>query len=152
MAPHDDSATALDVFLALNQAYFMGFFFLIAGYFTPGALDRKGAGRFARDRLVRLGIPLLLFVIVVRAVVDIPGWLLVLFREPFAAPRPSFLTANAFAVSVLHALVLIALGVALSGLVAPAIVKAVVLGAIGLPLCWAFAAAVRALPGAKKVL
>ena len=60
--------------------------------------------------------------------------------------------ANAFAVSVLHALVLIALGVALSGLVAPAIVKAVVLGAIGLPLCWAFAAAVRALPGGKKVL
>jgi len=73
-APHDGSATALDVFLALNQAYFMGFFFLIAGYFTPGALDRKGAGRFARDRLVRLGIPLLLFVIVVRAVVGIPGW------------------------------------------------------------------------------
>ena len=65
-APHDDSATALDVFLALNQAYFMGFFFLIAGYFTPGGLDRKGVGRFARDRLVRLGIPLLLFVIVVR--------------------------------------------------------------------------------------
>ena len=73
-APHDGSATALDVFLALNQAYFMGFFFLIAGYFTPGAVDRKGVGRFARDRLVRLGIPLLLFVIVVRAVVGIPGW------------------------------------------------------------------------------
>ena len=73
-APHDGSATALDVFLALNQACFMGFFFLIAGYFTPGALDRKGVGRFVRDRLVRLGIPLLLFVIVVRAVVGIPGW------------------------------------------------------------------------------
>jgi Acyltransferase family len=309
--PHDGSAIALDVFLALNQAYFMGFFFLIAGYFTPGALDRKGVGRFVRDRLVRLGIPLLLFVVVVRAVVGIPGWsvsglpyaeyyvlswdpgptwflevllafslvyalvrrlrpapepapaqplrgrwivafvvglavvtvlwrlvvpngtyvpvlglptpgylpqyaamftvgvlayrrdwlssltrragrwawaaaaaalvvlapaayvlddglalavfeavfatgmiigLLVLFRERFAAPWPPFLTANAFAVYVLHPVVLTALGIALSGLVAPAIVKAVVLGALGLPLCWAFAAAVRALPGVKKVL
>ena len=33
-----------------------------------------------------------------------------------------------------------------------AIVKALVLGALGLPLCWAFAAAVSALPGAEKVL
>ena len=40
----------------------------------PGAVDRKGVGRFVRDRLVRLGIPLLLFVVVVRAVVGIPGW------------------------------------------------------------------------------
>ena len=53
---------------------------------------------------------------------------------------------------MLHAVVITALGIALSGLVAPAIVKAVVLGALGLPLCWAFAAVVRALPGAKKVL
>ena len=315
-APHDGSATALDVFLALNQAYFMGFFFLIAGYFTPGALDRKGVGRFVRDRLVRLGIPLLLFVIVVRAVVGIPGWsvsglpyaeyyvlswdpgptwfleVLLVFslvyavvrrlrpdagarsrrtrcgaggswrsswgwpsrrpcggwwcptaptcrcwacrrratcrstprcssvgvlayrrdwlsgltrraarwawvaavvavpsrpagvraapaggriatavfeavfatahdhRAAGAVPRPvgghgrwaPFLSANAFAVYVLHAVVITALGIALSGLVAPAIVKALVLGVLGLPLCWAFAAAVRALPGAKKVL
>jgi len=316
-APHDESATALDVFLALNQAYFMGFFFLIAGYFVPGAVDRKGVGRFVHDRLLRLGIPLLLFVIVVRAVVGIPGWsvsglpygeyyvlswdpgptwflevllafslvyavvrrfrpvperaeprplrgrwivafvvglavvtvlwrlavpngtyvpvlglptpgylpqyaamftvgvlayrrdwlsgltrragrcagvtavaavvvlgpvayvltsgfaadvaiavfeaviatamvigLLVLFRDRVALHGrwARFLSANAFAVYVLHAVVLTALGIALAGLVAPAVVKAAVLGALGLPLCWAFAAAVRALPGATKVL
>ena len=51
--PHDGSSVALDVFLAFNQAYFMGFFFLIAGFFVPGAVDRKGVGRFARDRLDR---------------------------------------------------------------------------------------------------
>jgi membrane-bound acyltransferase YfiQ involved in biofilm formation len=78
--------------------------------------------------------------------------LLVLFRDRFARPWSPFLTANAFAVYVLHAVVLTALGIALAGLVAPAVVKAVVLGALGLPLCWAFAAAVRALPGATKVL
>src|SRR5271170_3762294 len=45
-------------FVSLNQAYFMGFFFLIAGYFTPASYDRKGPLRFAVDRLIRLGIPL----------------------------------------------------------------------------------------------
>src|SRR6266536_1503311 len=39
----------------------MGFFFLLAGYFTPGSYDRKGPGSFLRDRLVRLGIPLLIY-------------------------------------------------------------------------------------------
>jgi peptidoglycan/LPS O-acetylase OafA/YrhL len=50
-------------FNAVNQSYFMGMFFLMAGYFTPFSLLRKGFGRFANDRLVRLGIPLLLFVV-----------------------------------------------------------------------------------------
>ncbi len=55
----------LTLFCAVNQAFFMGMFFLLAGYFTPGALQAKGRWRFARDRLLRLGLPLLLF-----------GWLL----------------------------------------------------------------------------
>jgi fucose 4-O-acetylase-like acetyltransferase len=45
-------------FVSLNQAYFMGFFFLLAGYFTPGAYERKGTVRFLIDRFIRLGIPL----------------------------------------------------------------------------------------------
>jgi peptidoglycan/LPS O-acetylase OafA/YrhL len=49
------------LFVSTNQAYFMGFFFLIAGYFTPASYDRKGAGRFFVDRLVRLGIPLAVY-------------------------------------------------------------------------------------------
>ena len=39
----------------------MGIFFLIAGYFTPGSYDRKGFKSFLQDRLVRLGIPLLIY-------------------------------------------------------------------------------------------
>jgi len=48
-------------FCAVNQAYFMGLFLLISAYFIPGSYDRKGPGRFLKDRLVRLGIPLAVF-------------------------------------------------------------------------------------------
>jgi len=49
------------VFALFNQAWFMGAFFLLAGYFTPGAFDRKGPGSFLKDRLIRLGIPIMVF-------------------------------------------------------------------------------------------
>jgi glucan biosynthesis protein C len=52
---------ALLIFALVNQAWFMGAFFLVAGYFTPGSVDRKGPIAFLKDRLVRLGIPLALF-------------------------------------------------------------------------------------------
>ena len=55
------SSILLILFCTTNQAYFMGFFFLLAGYFTPASLDRKGYGHFIRDRLIRLGIPTLAF-------------------------------------------------------------------------------------------
>lgn len=42
-------------------SFAMGLFFLIAGYFTPPAYDRKGTRRFLAGRLKRLGIPWLLF-------------------------------------------------------------------------------------------
>jgi len=35
----------------------MGFFFLLAGYFTPRSLERKGYGHFLCDRFLRLGLP-----------------------------------------------------------------------------------------------
>jgi peptidoglycan/LPS O-acetylase OafA/YrhL len=55
------SSLLLTLFCTTNQAYFMGFFFLLAGYFTPGSLERKGYARFIGDRLLRLGLPLLAF-------------------------------------------------------------------------------------------
>jgi fucose 4-O-acetylase-like acetyltransferase len=51
----------LTLFVILNQFYFMGLFFLISGYFVPGSVDRKGGWRYFKDRLVRLGIPLVVF-------------------------------------------------------------------------------------------
>jgi len=48
-------------FCSTNQAYFMGLFLLISAYFVPGSYDRKGPGRFSKDRLLRLGVPLAVF-------------------------------------------------------------------------------------------
>ncbi len=56
------SSLLLTFFVATNQAYFMGFFFLLAGYFTPPSLERKGYGRFLGDRFLRLGLPLLAYI------------------------------------------------------------------------------------------
>lgn len=55
------SSLLLTLFCATDQSYFMGFFFLLAGYFTPPSLERKGYARFIADRFLRLGLPLLAF-------------------------------------------------------------------------------------------
>jgi len=55
------SSLFLTLFCAVNQSFFMGMFFLLAGYFTPGSLQRKGPARFLMDRGLRLGVPLLAF-------------------------------------------------------------------------------------------
>ena len=60
----DASQRLLLLFNAVNQSYFMGFFFLLAGYFTPGSFDRKGPARYLGERFVRLGLPLLAYVLV----------------------------------------------------------------------------------------
>jgi surface polysaccharide O-acyltransferase-like enzyme len=64
--PQPDDLTALlfTLFTALNGPYVVGFFFLIAGYFTPRSYDRKGFWLFLRDRLIRLGIPFVLYILV----------------------------------------------------------------------------------------
>ncbi|GAA2235268.1 acyltransferase [Promicromonospora sukumoe] len=68
------SGLALMAFVVANQLWFMGFFFLLSGLFVPGSVDRKGPGAFARDRIVRLGIPLVVFWLVARPVLSLPTW------------------------------------------------------------------------------
>jgi len=62
------------VFILLNQSWFMGAFFLLSGYFTPGSFDRKKLGSFLKDRLLRLGIPLVLFYFVLSPISSIGFW------------------------------------------------------------------------------
>lgn len=67
------SPIVLSIFNGINQAYFMATFFLLAGYFTPAALKRKGAQQFLSDRLIRLGIPLLVYTTLI---LNINGYLI----------------------------------------------------------------------------
>ena len=63
------TGTVLSILNGILMACGMGIFFLIAGYFTPGSYDRKGGASFVRDRLVRLGIPLLLYDLLIQPLV-----------------------------------------------------------------------------------
>jgi hypothetical protein len=50
--------------VALGSLFAMGVFFLIAGLLTPGPLRHKGSRGFLHDRLLRLGLPFLVFLVV----------------------------------------------------------------------------------------
>ena len=52
------------------QAFFMGVLFFIAGLFVPFSFDRKGPGKFIRDRLFRLGLPVLLYMLVIGPITE----------------------------------------------------------------------------------
>jgi peptidoglycan/LPS O-acetylase OafA/YrhL len=47
------------------QAFSMALLFFIAGYFTPASYDKKGAVKFLTDRFMRLGVPTLLYMLVI---------------------------------------------------------------------------------------
>jgi glucan biosynthesis protein C len=64
------------VFVLFNQAWFMGALFFLAGFFTPRSYDRKGAGAFLRDRLVRLGIPLVVYAYVLNPIAGLGVFLM----------------------------------------------------------------------------
>ena len=55
---------------AFLQSFFMGLLFFVAGYFVPGAYDRKGPIRFLRDRAFRLGLPTLLYILILGPVTE----------------------------------------------------------------------------------
>ena len=61
----DEQITLLGPFFEINGAFFMGLFFLISAFFLPGSVDRKGVGSAVKERLMRLGIPLLFMTLVV---------------------------------------------------------------------------------------
>lgn len=61
----DLSFIVMTLLVVVNQAFFMGFFFFLSSYFSPGSLDRKGTSSYLSDRFRRLGIPLLFFALVI---------------------------------------------------------------------------------------
>lgn len=59
----------LGLLVLFNQSFFMGCFFLISGYFTPGSYNHKGPKAFLRDRFLRLGLPLLIFTFILNPLI-----------------------------------------------------------------------------------
>jgi len=62
------SGLLLTIFVSTNQAFFMGFFFLLSSYFIPASYVRKGSYRFLLERLKRLGIPIVFYSLVITPV------------------------------------------------------------------------------------
>jgi len=98
---------------AVGTTFFMGLFFMIASYFTPRSYDRKGPRLFLVDRLIRLGIPLLFYAVVIDPLINyirevyfgfrgLP-WELFPGRIPFA-PGPLWFVETLLVFSLLYAL------------------------------------------------
>ncbi|MEU4363092.1 acyltransferase [Promicromonospora sp. NPDC023987] len=90
----------------------------------------------------------------VAAALGLTAAALVLFRTWFAAQGPPlrFLADNAYAVYFVHGPVLVLLALLLAPIDAPAVAKFALLAVTALPVCWAAARGVRAIPGARRVL
>jgi surface polysaccharide O-acyltransferase-like enzyme len=68
-APDMFTGSFLTILDGIGMACGMGLFFLLAGYFTPGSYDRKGGAAFVRDRIIRLGIPWLVYALLIEPLV-----------------------------------------------------------------------------------
>ncbi|MGY0037325.1 acyltransferase family protein [Pedobacter sp. NJ-S-72] len=69
---HIGALIPMTMFVSINQSFFMGFFFLLAAYFTSSSYSRKGTGKFLKDRLLRLGIPLLFYSFILSPLICYP--------------------------------------------------------------------------------
>jgi peptidoglycan/LPS O-acetylase OafA/YrhL len=56
-------AALLGPFFTVNRSFFMSLFFMISGYFVVGAYERSAPRAFVLGRLRRLGIPVLVFAV-----------------------------------------------------------------------------------------
>jgi hypothetical protein len=56
--------------VSLGALFLMALFFLISGLFTQDSLERKGPSLFVTDRLLRLGVPLAVYTLIVWPLVE----------------------------------------------------------------------------------
>ena len=63
-----------DLFCAWQDVSLMSLMFFLSGVFVPGSLSRKGGWSFLSDRLLRIGLPLVVVVVVVMPVAYYPAY------------------------------------------------------------------------------
>lgn len=69
----ENSADSLDIiskllfglYQSFSQAWFMGILFFLSAYWAAKSLAKRGAAAFIRERLLRLGIPLLVYMLAI---------------------------------------------------------------------------------------
>lgn len=95
----------MSLVMGIDQSYFMALFFFISAWLMPASFERKGAGAFVRDRLVRLGIPLLIFIFllnpalvgIIRFYKGVPvDWVQVFLHNHYPGPMWFVLTLLVF--------------------------------------------------------
>ena len=59
------SRSLFGLFEAFTQAWFMGILFFLSAFFATKSLAKRGPGAFVRERLFRLGLPLLVYMFVI---------------------------------------------------------------------------------------
>jgi len=70
----------MSLFFVVNSAFFMGLFFMISAYLLPCSYDRKGPARFMKDRVIRLGVPILVGML---GIIPVMGYFLGAKDVPF---------------------------------------------------------------------
>lgn len=75
----------LDALVGIGILFALGLFFLIAGRLTTGPLRRHGPLPFLRHRLVRLGVPVAVYALVVWPLLH---WLVDVVEAPGGVPSP----------------------------------------------------------------
>jgi len=77
---YDDERTSSQAWTVLlgfpvfaGGVFGLGALFFVAGWFSVGSLERRGPSGFARSRLLRLGAPLLVFVLLLQPLTDYVG-------------------------------------------------------------------------------
>jgi hypothetical protein len=64
-----------DLFCAWQDVFLMSLFFFLSGLFVWPSLERKGAGTFLHDRVLRLGVPFALVVALLMPLANYPTYL-----------------------------------------------------------------------------
>ena len=77
---YDDERTTSGVWpmllsppVLIGALFGLGPLFLVAGWFSARSLEHRGPGGFVRSRLLRLGVPLLVFVLLINPLTDYLG-------------------------------------------------------------------------------
>lgn len=81
----------IGMFLGIAASFVMGLFFFISAYFLPNSVERKGIERFLKDRLIHLGIPLLIMSVTILPLIEIFQ-----SKEPFFNSYLHFFTLQEF--------------------------------------------------------